>query len=122
MYIPKTETCPIEQRNLCGFRCDQVCHSWKKANYQCLYGQYDECCLTCGQEVNKCAAGMVLRDASTCVKPQDCPCILQNGNILAVSHEHIIHLFKKKYIKIIINNTLSLNINCHMLYFLKPLQ
>lgn len=62
-----------------------MCHAWRAATYECIHGQNPTCCFTCGQTINKCPTGQVLRDENTCTDPKDCPCILQNGNILAVS-------------------------------------
>lgn len=72
-------------RDMCGYRCNQLCHSWSAATYQCIHGNEDECCLTCGETIKSCPAGQRLRNETTCVALDDCTCILPNGNILAVS-------------------------------------
>lgn len=85
-----SERCPEGERDTCGFRCDQLCHSWRAATYQCLYGEPEECCLTCGEIVHDCLPGQMLRDEVTCVAMEDCPCLLPNGNILAVEYINVI--------------------------------
>jgi len=82
--LPVADLCPPSKQNKCGYTCDSICHSWRAATYECVHGSDSECCLTCGQTITKCSSGQVLRDENTCCSPQDCTCLLPNGNILAV--------------------------------------
>ena len=100
-----SEECPPSQQNPCGYKCQNLCHAWRAATYECIHGQDDTCCFTCGEEVSQCPAGLVLRDETTCISPKDCPCILQNGNILAVSFIHFLHeLVKLRFLSLLPNS------------------
>merc|ERR1711881_682218 len=77
------DQCPPHYLNECGYTCAGICHSWRAAQYECIHGSDDTCCMTCGDEVALCPAGQVLRDENTCVSPQDCTCLLKNGDLLA---------------------------------------
>ena len=88
--ITLSESCPPSKQNPCGYKCASLCHAWRAATYECIHGNDGTCCFTCGQEVSMCPGGQVLRDENTCIAPKDCPCILKNGNILAVSFRSFI--------------------------------
>ena len=80
---PKTTTCEPEiltttttcsEPKKCLIKCDQVCHSWRKAETQCSTEL--ECIDGCEDDVVTCPTGYLLRDKSTCVKPEECSCKL----------------------------------------------
>ena len=42
--LHKTDDCPPQDLNECGYRCAGICHSWRAAQYECIHGSDDTCC------------------------------------------------------------------------------
>ncbi|XP_078495661.1 uncharacterized protein LOC445660 [Ciona intestinalis] len=75
-------TCGKSNMVTCSFRCNQVCHAWRTATYQCAHSSDDQCVDTCGEECVSCPINYILKDPKTCVRPADCLCMLPDGSSL----------------------------------------
>ena len=87
------DTCGKDNIRTCAFRCNQVCHAWRTATYQCTFAESDDKCVdTCGEDCVSCPINYVLRDPKTCVRPADCQCMLPDGSTLGVGFSFLIKL------------------------------
>lgn len=72
--------------NICSFRCDTMCHATMMSSSQCKFAEPDSCVDTCSDQQDHvtCAKGYYLRDPTTCVKVEACPCMTEDGQVIAV--------------------------------------
>ena len=86
-----SDTCGKDNVHSCSITCNQLCHSYRAASFQCAHADSDGCVDTCGDDFTKCSTGQALRDAKTCIKASECPCAIADGSTIAVScHASII--------------------------------
>ncbi|XP_022252614.1 hemocytin-like [Limulus polyphemus] len=79
--------CPLTQvYDDCGYRCNQTCQSFFKLlvnEQKCALGTPSDLCIPGCRPTVTCSAPYVWRDYTTCVRKEECTCVLPDGTILS---------------------------------------
>ncbi|XP_076328320.1 mucin-5B-like isoform X2 [Tachypleus tridentatus] len=82
-----TSPCPLTQvYDDCGYRCNQTCQSFFNLlvkEQKCVLGTPSDLCIPGCRPTKTCSAPYVWRDYSTCVRKEECTCVLPDGTILS---------------------------------------